>query len=170
MDKQITIRQSGADELVLRSISGQDCERLRKWKNANKSAFFYDKHITSEDQNKWYLGYLRDPQNYMFILEHSSAPIGCIGFKLVCEGADIYNVIMGDLNYRRKGILSIGLNMLCSYIKKSHTEKIFLKVLDKNTTAHRFYLKNGFIITGKKEDHLVMEMRRSVILPIEISE
>ncbi len=161
MDKKLTIRNSLKNGVILRSINMSDLECLRRWKNDNRMSFFYQKIITSSEQEKWFSGYLKNPKDFMLMVEQDSVPTGCMGFKLVDDAADIYNVILGDERYRRKGTISSALALLCSYIRKVHTKNVVLKVLRSNNTAVSFYLKNFFVIAEEAPDHYLMRLSSS---------
>jgi len=168
MNIQIKISSQLGQDLVLRSIGSDDLENLRRWKNENSAAFFHKKTITREEQKRWFAGYLANPDNYMFIIEHRSLAVGCIGFRMLEGSADVYNVILGDARYRRKGLMSSSLAVLCSYIADSHTKDIGIKVLKTNKAAHNFYSKNGFKVIGTDIDHDSMRLDRGYFGPLKI--
>ena len=170
MNKKITIEQKPSDILTLRSITKIDIEKLREWKNKNRKSFFYDKIINQEEQIKWFNKYLETSENFLFMIELDKSPIGCLGFKMVGEDADIYNVILGANEQKGKGVMSLALKILCSYIITLNVKKIYLKVLKTNSKAVNFYTKNLFSIKNEENNHYFMEFSKDKFksIPIEI--
>ena len=159
MDKKIIITDKENKKLILRSIYDKDLENMRRWKNENRRAFFYQKIINVKQQKAWFLNYLKDPFDYMFIIEYESLQVGCIGFKLNNKIADIYNVIMGNHEYKRKGLMSSSIKMLIDYITCSHTKEVTVKVLKSNTSGQKFYIKNGFNISWEIDNYVLWKLK-----------
>jgi len=159
MDKKIIIADKENKKLILRSIYDKDLENMRKWKNENRRAFFYQKIINVKQQKVWFLNYLKDPFDYMFIIEYEGLQIGCIGFKLNNKIADIYNVIIGNREYKRKGLMSSSIKMLIDYITCSHAKEITVRVLKSNTSGQKFYIKNGFNISREIDNYVLLELK-----------
>jgi RimJ/RimL family protein N-acetyltransferase len=132
-----------SSEISLRTIVASDCEKLRGWKNENRLSFFFQELITPQMQEVWFRGYLERANDYMFAVQHANEVIGCMGFRLIDNTADIYNVILGDPEYGGKGYMSRAMALMCSYILSKSTKDIGLKVLRANP-ALKWYLKNGF--------------------------
>ena len=150
MKESLFIRVKSDRSLFLRSVEDRDREQLRVWKNQNRKAFFFQETITEVMQEEWFKSYLTDSDNFLFMVEKNRTPIGCVGFKLSREGADIYNCILGDERLKRHGIMSQALQMTCAFISTRSIKRIFLKVLKTNVAAQRWYLKNQF---KKVSDH-----------------
>jgi len=159
MDKKIIITDKENKKLILRSIDDKDLENMRRWKNENRRVFFYQKIIKIKQQKEWFLNYLKDFSNYMFIIEYETLQIGCIGFKLNNKIADIYNVILGNNEYKRKGLMSLSIRMLIRYITRSHTKKVTVKVLKSNTVGQRFYARNGFEINREMDNYILWKLK-----------
>lgn len=159
MDKKIIIKDKENKKLILRSIDDKDLENMRRWKNENRRVFFYQKIINTKQQKAWFLNYLKDPFNHMFIIEYKALHIGCIGFRLNNKIADIYNVIMGNYAYKRKGLMSLSIKMLINYITCYHTKEITVKVLKSNISGQKFYMKNGFNISREMDNHVLWELK-----------
>jgi len=167
MDKNIKILCK-RQESILKSITFADMENLREWKNKNRGVFFYQKIINIEQQERWFSNYLKDSNNYMFLVEYNSLEIGCMGFRLISDIADIYNVILGSSQYQRKGLMSLALKMLCSYVFSFHTTAVEVKVLKSNMLGRKFYLKNKFFVIRECEKHLVMKLSANNFQTMEI--
>ncbi|MFH1478579.1 MAG: GNAT family N-acetyltransferase [Candidatus Omnitrophota bacterium] len=168
MNKNLKIYTDKISSLVLRSINIDDIENLRTWKNENCKAFFHQDPIDSIQQRKWFLGYTKDLYNHMFIIEYDSLGVGCIGFRLLGDIADIYNVILGKIDYKNKGLMSQAIKALCMYIINNYTNQITVKVVDSNIIAKKFYLKNGFIVKAKRDNHIEMSLSSEHFIPMEI--
>ena len=149
--------KSDEDDVVLRTIEKKDIELLRKWKNDNREFFFHKKIINAEQQVKWYHFYLNNTDDYIFLVEYADSKIGCIGFRLIDNVIDIYNVILGNKEFGGRGIMCRVLRLLCSYIMDIYNKEITLKVLSENK-ARLWYIQNGFIETGKGDDHIFMKL------------
>jgi len=158
MNNTLRISALSDKSIILKSIALQDQEILRTWKNKNKEYFFFKEEINQEMQQVWFNGYLRDPNNYMFIIEYNLRSVGCIGFKVTPEGADIYNVILGDDAFAKSGIMSRSMKIMCSYIIEKGISRIFLKVLQINRIAYEWYLKNSFNNKYSQEDYHFLEL------------
>lgn len=128
-------------DISLRTITADDLENLRVWKNTNRFAFFYQEIITPNQQREWFAKYLARTHDYMFIVEYIGQAIGCMGFRILEQYADIYNVIRARAE--GKGVMSQALRLLCSFIATDFTRDIRARVLLANP-ARTWYQKNGF--------------------------
>lgn len=144
-------------DITLETISREDIELLREWKNKNKKSFFYNKVITPGQQKEWYEDYLKRTDDYMFIIRFRSNMIGCMGFRVSGGLIDIYNVILGKKEFGGKGLMSRALRLLCSYIIDNFKEDIRLDVLSDNK-AKKWYSNNGFIETDIQDDFISMKL------------
>ncbi len=125
---------------MLRPITFKDIEKLRVWKNDNKDAFFYNKSISSKEQIEWFKGYLTRADDHLYIIEYQGIEIGCIGYRPFEGCIEIYNVILGNKHYQRKGLMSKALQSLLTIIN----DKVIVRVIENNNNALAFYIKNGF--------------------------
>lgn len=148
-----------ADNLIsLTTIIDEDLELIRKWKNENRYAFFYDKIISSEEQKEWYKKYFERANDFILVIKLNKIKIGCIGFRLLEGNIDIYNVILGEKEYGGKGIMSRASQILYSYIIDNYNNNITLKVLANNNTAINWYKKNGFFEVGKHDNFICLQL------------
>jgi hypothetical protein len=102
----------------------------------------------------------------MFVVQHDDIAIGCMGFRLIDGKADVYNVILGNPDYGRKGFMSKALALMCSYILSNSIQNIGLKVLRSNP-ALNWYLKNGFCEVSAHESFLELEVEIKRYEPCE---
>ncbi|OFW64529.1 MAG: hypothetical protein A2Z35_04995 [Actinobacteria bacterium RBG_19FT_COMBO_36_27] len=146
------------DLITLNSITKEDLELLRNWKNKNKNYFFYKKNISIGEQLIWFEEYLEREEDYIFIIKHKETKIGCMGFRVQGKLVDIYNIILGDIKFGGKGLMGIALGLMCSYIIDKYNNIITVKVLENNYNAIEWYRKNGFIEKSKRKDYVFMEL------------
>lgn len=144
-------------DVTLRAIIPADLENLREWKNTNRFAFFYQAIITPEQQAQWFAGYLKRANDYMFIVESAGQAVGCMGFRMLDQHADIYNVIRGRSERGDKGALSQALRLLCSFIAADFTRDIGAQVLLSNP-ARAWYQKNAFCETRFLETYVEIQL------------
>ena len=147
-------------ELVFRSINELDLSILRKWKNDNREAFFYKDEISEEDQDEWYRNWNKYPDDYMFIIENDSIPIGCVAVRFINKEWDIYNVILGEKRFAKQGVMSMGLKVIIGIALDKRIAPVRVRVLRGNPVVD-WYKKNGFIVTlenfgFKSSNHYVM--------------
>lgn len=144
-------------EIKLTSISIDDIENLRNWKNENKDFFFLDKEITIEKQKKWYENiYLKDENNYIFIITYGFHTIGTIGCRLINDKWDIYNVMNISNSFKGKGIMSIALKLLIDFTETIKISEISAKVLVSNLNLN-WYLKNRFVVSEKLDNYYLIK-------------
>ena len=134
---------SPESSVTLRTITKEDIELLRKWKNSDRKYFFYNKIIGTGQQKKWYKDYSSRENDYIFMVEYRSIAIGCMGFRKISDMMDIYNVILGLKKFGGRGLMGQALRLLCSYIRGTFAKDITAKVLTHNP-ALKWYLKNNF--------------------------
>jgi hypothetical protein len=174
--ENLILTLSGHPDLRLRTITKNDIENLRNWKNANKNSFFLNQDITATQQEEWYGKFANKPGDHMFIVEQNVddewQSIGCMGFrKLDDEGyVDAYNIIRAhkiepasfSMSDAFKGILAYAVSLYPGH-------PLQVKVLSHNP-AVSWYEMNGFNIIGSKSDHVVMELDKKVLSNVNWSE
>ena len=150
-------------KFTLRTIDLNDAEVLRLWKNDHKEFFFCKLEISHEDQKSWIKSLSERKDDHMFIIMHREKPIGCIGVRLYQEFADIYNVILGDKEYRGKHLMTNALKSVVSLCTLIFDNKpVRVRVLRTNP-AIKWYEKIGFNIIDYYDDHVVMQYRTESI-------
>jgi ribosomal protein S18 acetylase RimI-like enzyme len=144
----------------IRSITKYDIEFLRLWKNNNIKFFFHSTRISQNDQENWYESYLLRDEDFMFIVQSYDKRIGCIGIRCLAEKAewDVYNVILGDSDFKGSGIMSIALAETIDLAIGMKNLPVTLRVL-KTNVAISWYKRNKFVEVG--EDDLSIKMRYS---------
>lgn len=151
------------NQYLLRTIGNCDLEILRMWKNEHKEYFFYKVDITQEEQLIWFTNLNERMHDYMFIIEDQGMGIGCIGARKDQECIDIYNVILGDKNYKGQHIMTNALWAVVAFCNLIFRENpVRVRVL-RNNPAIKWYEKIGFDIIDYFEDHVVMQFSNSNI-------
>lgn len=176
MNREFTITSNSLPNLLLRTIVKSDCESLRKWKNDNKSSFFYQKTITSNQQLSWFNFYLTRENDYMFIVQEKRGEeyfdIGCIGFRILDSGiVDIYNVIRASKRTNKGISMKDAMKLLCSYIMSEFSPNMSCKVLSNNPAVQWYekcgFIKNKLVKNGYSIDYYDMYLNISTFKPCD---
>lgn len=171
MDRPLTLRATSSPAVSLRAAGPGDLEELRVWKNANTAAFFFKDPITPEMQRRWYEGYLERPGDHMFMVEHEGAKAGCMGFRVMKDGAiDTYNM-MAAPGFKGKGLMKAAMLVMCSYILDRHGRDVGCRVVLGNP-AVKYYESCGYRVVGESEGHhaLKLDLSRFTPVPYEVQE
>ena len=156
----------------LRAAGQGDLESLRVWKNANKAGFFFKGDITPEMQAKWFADYLRRPHDFMFIVEDGGAAAGCMGFRLLENGAaaDTYNMIAAP-HAKGTGVMKKAMILMCSWIADNFTKDIGCLVV-KGNEAIKYYEHCGYRIVGSADGHEILKVEWGAMprVPTAVSE
>jgi hypothetical protein len=163
MRESFSLTSYAAPTLQLRTIDASDCDRLREWKNANRSGFFFQGLIDPEGQRRWFEGYLDRPQDFMFMVETAGERIGCMGFRMLEGAADVYNVIRGEEG--PSGHMSTAFRVLCSFARATFSSPVLARVL-KTNPAVAWYRKNVFDIAAEEEMHYLMRLDEARFEPV----
>lgn len=147
--------------LSLRTATWSDQDSLRFWKNSQRSFFFHNEIISPEQQFEWFGGYLSRPNDFMFIVHMQDVAIGCIGVRFLEQEWDVYNAILGNSEYGKKGFMRQGLDLVLRFAYAKQSCSIRLKVLKINP-AVSWYQKNGFVILSEGDGYFVMQHNRAV--------
>lgn len=150
-----SLRLPGQQGLEIRTIALADLENLRAWKNAHRMFFFHQEEIQPIQQERWFAGYVQRADDYMFIVEVEGRAVGCMGIRLLTDGWDVYNVILGVTEYAGRGIMGRAFQLMLRFARDRNHQPINLNVLKQNP-AIGWYQKNGFQITSDGGAHFVM--------------
>ena len=148
------------DKISIKPINKSHLSKLRLWKNQNKNNFFHKDLITQEDQTKWYKLFKSRKNDYMFVITNNNSLVGCMGIRLINDEWDVYNVILGNLKYSKKGIMSIAFLKMIEYALSLKKTEISLKVL-KNNSAIIWYKKQNFEIINSNENFHTMTYKNN---------
>jgi len=158
--KDIVLTNPDGNGIVLQSIHESNIDQIRVWKNANREYFFHKDLISFEQQKRWFSDFSSRLNDVMFIVNYKGQNVGCMGFRLLNNKIDIYNVILGEKVHERKGIMSRSLRMMLEYIDNRYNQDISAKVLPTNPSV-RWYKKNGFEIENTCNDYYMMRFIKS---------
>jgi len=148
--------QSPTDKkLFLRSIDVGDLELLRQWKNDHRSSFFFQEIIKPDEQERWYDEFCKRQNDYMFLVCYDDLRIGSMGFRLIDNVIDIYNVMLGIEDYSGQGLMSKSLSLMNQFIASRYICLITAKIV-KNNPALKWYEKNGFKIIETNERYYLV--------------
>lgn len=152
--KSLLLSSSIINNYIVRTIIEEDMELLRTWKNSNRDSFFFKELITPDMQREWFKSYLQREYDFMMVVVHKDERIGCIGFRRLEDCVDLYNVILGQQQYARKGYMAIALDLVCNEVDSRYPGvPIMVSVLRKNP-ALNWYFRRGFTVTREHEDYL----------------
>ncbi len=147
----------GTDPAVeLRAIQASDQFKLRDWKNRNRQFFFFKELISESAQQEWFGRYLTRDDDYMFVVRAEECSIGCMGIRMLEDTWDVYNVILGELRFARKGYMRRALQAMCRWAAELRPMRISAKVL-KDNPAINWYCRNGFRIVSSHVDYVEIE-------------
>ena len=144
-------------ELVIRSIKKKDIEILRNWKNQHKKFFFTKVAISSAQQKNWFQSYTLRTHDLMFIVSFKKENFGCMGIRWLKNNWDVYNVILGNKKYGRKGYMNQAFKIMISVAKELKIGRIKLDVL-KNNPAIKWYKKQGFKVISCSGNYYTMRL------------
>jgi len=165
MRESFTLSSGAAPQLRLRTIDVSDGDLLRDWKNANRRSFFFQGLIDPEGQRRWYEGYVTRPHDFMFMVEADGRPVGCMGFRILGEATDIYNVIRGIPAAGTRGLMAHAFRLLCSYALATFPSEVSAKVL-KDNPAVAWYRKIGFDVAEETATYYLVRLCRARFEPL----
>lgn len=142
--------------LIIRLIKIKNIETLRNWKNQNKKFFFTKKIITISNQKKWFQSYNMRIYDFMFIVSFKGENFGCMGIRWQKNYWEIYNVILGNKKYRKKGYMGKAFKIMINFAIELKIGLIKLHVMKRNP-AIKWYKKQGLkIINSYNNYHIMM--------------
>lgn len=141
-------------DLYLRCVKSDDVELLRQWKNANRSSFFFSDIITKEMQQEWFVEYKERAHDFMLVVVVGEEVIGCMGFRLLEDKVDLYNIILGKKEYAGKGYMARALSFI---IKECAVRYPLLPItvsVLKSNPALDWYYRRGFEVSREYDDYV----------------
>ena len=137
----LIIKNEISAELTAQHLTFRYLSYIKKLKNRNSKNFTYNKKITWTHHMKWYIRYLRESENFFYILKSEEINYGTIGVKKKSDGWHIYSVIRDDANIYKENLMQTLVNgVLQNYIISGN---IFCEVIRGNS-AIEWYYKLGF--------------------------
>jgi hypothetical protein len=114
MDSKLFLTSPAYPDLVLETIDHSHIEALRVWKNGRRECFFHKEEITPEQQERWYAGFIRRPDDYMFLAFSAGRLLGCIGFRKEAVWGDMYNALRNPDEPDAHGMTDV-VELACSF-------------------------------------------------------
>jgi len=160
--KEIFLASEDRDKFVIRSISFQDIELLRIWKNDHRNSFFFKEIITPEMQENWFQSYSKRRHDFMMIGLQEDEKIGCIGFRLLNDRVDVYNVILGQKKYAKMGYMANALKLVCKEAMKRYPNIPIIASVLKTNPALQWYYRRGFVAIDEYNEHFDVMFPESI--------
>ncbi len=101
---------------------------------------------------KTLLSDIKNKLNEMYIALEDDGVVGYINVFHIFEEANLVKIAVIE-GYRRLGIATKLLDYVTQKLVKQGVTKMYLEVSDKNEKAIKFYKKNGFEETTKRENY-----------------
>jgi len=139
--------------LEVKSLTRDEIEIIRLWKNKNREFFFFSDEISKDMQLNWFESYQTRIDDFMFVIWLDEQPLGVIGLRDIDGIWDIYNVIRGNDTLKGSGYMHKALRIIIDFALEKNDKPITLKVL-KNNPAVAWYLRNGFEVRKELENSL----------------
>ena len=93
-------------------------------------------------------------------MEAEEQAVGCMGYRLVSDVVDVYNVIRGDAD-RAHGVMHRALLALLWAAKERHPESEIIVRVVLGNPAISWYERCGFVEVERREDHVAMSWQPS---------
>lgn len=125
-------------ELV--DLALEHLELLRRWRNANRHAFFDATEVTEEGQRAWWAAYQARDSDRQFVVLVDGRPVGTLGMGTE-PTHEVRRVMLGDKTFVGKGVMTQALSQLLQRYPDHPTS---LQVKADQALAVRLYTALGF--------------------------
>ena len=88
----------------------------------------------------------------LMVVESDGQAVGYMVAAHVLDQADIHTVLV-DVNQRGKGLAKALLQSMMQWLREQGVEQIFLEVRQGNLAAQALYAKQGFEVTGSRNNY-----------------
>ena len=106
-------------------------------------------------QKLWFESYLQRADDFMLIvLNNSNERVGCLGFRLLEDRVDFYNLIICEQENARKGYLSCLFDLACNEANSRFYWFLFMFSVLRKNPAMALYLQRCFVVTDEHEDYV----------------
>ncbi len=143
--------------------NNNDYELLQKWYQQEEIYLHFEqrKLNINEIKHKYYPRTLDNADVPVYMIEYDNNPIGIIQYKLIDEeNKQLYklntdnsyeiDIFIGELTYHNRGVGTISINLISSYLFKDRGAHLLVMCpLKNNTNAIKCYQKCGFVIKDK---------------------
>ena len=105
--------------------------------------------------------FLNDPLVHGLKIQKDGTFCGSIIWREIPPEAEILTLVIAPSS-QRKGLGHRLLKALFEQLKEKGITHLFLEVAEDNKSAQSFYIKNGFIISGKRQNYYARAENRQV--------
>jgi len=135
----------------IRPITLDDTYNIVKWRNTPfvLNNFIDQNPITKESHTNYYKSKIATGKVKQFIIVCENKDIGTIFLRDVNQDKKSaeYGIFIGEKEYLGKGIAVISSKKILKYaFNELKLQKVFLRVLERNTNAIRSYKNIGFVL------------------------
>lgn len=156
MESKNVLLYDEPSSLSVHTISREDINFLRIWKNRHRNSFIFKAFITPTMQSAWFESYRKREHDFMMVIEKDGKKIGCLGFRRLADRVDVYNVILGEKHYSKKGHMAKALLLICAEARRRYASlPIMVSVLKSNRYV-KWYARRGFVVGKEYDDYYEM--------------
>jgi perosamine synthetase len=143
-------------------------ELLSEWRKASIHAYPTRSEITTEGTKLWFQNaVLENPHRVLFwIMDSALTRLGHIGVVIKPEEGliEIDNVLRGRKLY--PGLMTEALRAVESIVENEFSmTSVQLRVLESNSHAVQFYLRNGYMVTNQEQLKWIHDLKGSTLVP-----
>ncbi len=136
-------------KLKLEPITEEDTDLILKWRNNInvKKNFIFQQMFTKDIHLNWLKTNVFTGKTAQFIINYDGTSIGSTFLRDidVDNNKAEFGIFIGEDNYRGQGLGTQATLQILKYgFEKLNLNKIFLRVLNNNTSAVNSYIKSGF--------------------------
>lgn len=139
------------ENVKVRPLEDKDIEYLRCWRNNPDNTKFLRRipYISEEQQKKWFLNYLTDPDELIFAIEETEELQRMVGsaslYNFSDESVEFGRFLIGDVQAHGKGIGYKAMQAILQIaFEKLNKDKIELFCFEENRAAFKIYSTLGF--------------------------
>lgn len=137
------------------TLGWRNQEHIRKW-------FVYSDVITPEGHRNWFERYIELDNDFVFVIEHDSKPVGqCALYRVdwTSRSAEFGRLMLGEPSAEGKGIAGLATQLVVGFgLRVFDLTRIYLSVFETNHRAISIYRRCGFVKTALQDGLLHMEV------------
>lgn len=131
------------------------------FEDCSKAAALHQKAFFKGWQTSDFREFLENPLIFGLKFEKNHELSGYILWREVKDEAEILTLVVASI-YQKQGIGCLLVGKLCNILKEKKIETLFLEVAEDNHSAQFFYLKQNFILLGKRPNYYEREGQISI--------
>ncbi len=160
-------------KLSIRDIKESDIEIIRIWRNQTdiKQYFINTDTINKQQQQQWFIDYLKKAADQMFMIqehEHFKSVIGTTALYNIDtkkHSAEFGRLMIGHIPAQRKGFGKQATILTCKYaFERLDMSEVYLYVLPHNIRAITLYKKIGFLPINMQDNKMYMVLNKKNFL------